>query len=121
MLGQTLVHQTQPVIQRHSLASLAVAAALGADLTVALSAARPWASHQIQRQAGPWKDRIAALLWSQLTATPVQMALAGALTAWLADCASKHGRSPAPFPADAAAKSVHTTTRESGASSAAPA
>jgi hypothetical protein len=121
MLGQTLVHQTQPVIQRHSLASLAVAAALGADLTVALSAARPWASHQIQRQAGPWKDRIAALLWSQLTAKPVQMALAGALTAWLADCASKHGRSPAPFPADAAAKSVHTTTRESGASSAAPA
>lgn len=88
LVGQTLVHQAQPIIRRHPLASLALAAALGAGVAAALSAARPWAWQRVQHQAGPWKDRLGSLLWTQLTATPVQMALAGALAAWLAERAN---------------------------------
>lgn len=119
LVGQTLVHQAQPMIRRHPMASLAVAAALGAGLTVALSAARPWASQQMQRQAGPWKDRLGGLLWAQLTATPVQMALAGALTAWLADRANTGARSTPESPGAPRPNTVATAAPNGSASSSA--
>ena len=88
LVAQTLAHQTEPLIRRHPLASLAVAAALGAGMVAAMSAAKPWALQRVKHEAGPWKERLSSLLWSQLTTTPVQMALAGALAAWLADRAN---------------------------------
>ncbi len=93
LVGQTLLHQTRPIIRRHPLASLAVGVALGAGMVAALSTARPWAWQQVRQRASPWRERIGGLLWTQLTAAPVQMALAGALAAWLAD-QGKRGAAP---------------------------
>ena len=81
LVGQTLMHQARPVMRRHPMATLAVGAAVGAGLV----AARPWAWQQVKNQASPWRDRIGGLLWTQLSSAPVQMALAGALAAWVAD------------------------------------
>jgi hypothetical protein len=85
LVGQTLMHQARPLVQRHPVAALVVGAALGAGLMAAASAARPWAWQQVRRQTSPWGDRIGGLLWTQVTSAPVQMALAGALAAWLAE------------------------------------
>ena len=81
LVGQTLMHQARPVMRRHPMATLAVGAAVGAGLV----AARPWAWQQVKTQASPWRDRMGGLLWTQLSSAPVQMALAGALAAWVAD------------------------------------
>jgi hypothetical protein len=85
LVGQTLMHQARPLMHRHPVATLAVGTALGAGLVAVASAARPWAWQQLRRQASPWGDRIGSLLWMQATSAPVQMALAGALAAWLAE------------------------------------
>jgi hypothetical protein len=119
LVGQTLVHQTQPIIRRHPLASLAVAAALGAGVTAALSAARPWAWQRVQHQAGPWRDRLSSLLWTQLTATPVQMALAGALAAWLAD-RTNTGAQPSGHPSTGHSADPATPDREGSGPKAIP-
>ncbi len=89
LVSQTLMHQVSPLIQRHPLATLAVGAALGVGLVAAVSAMRPLALHNIQRQTSPWRDRWGSLIWSQLGSASVQMALAGALAAWLADQGSR--------------------------------
>jgi hypothetical protein len=94
LLGQTLVHQARPLVRRHPLATLAVGAALGAGLVAAVSAARPWAWQQARRQIDPLRDRIGSLLWTQLTSAPVQIALAGALAAWLAEQGSRRSAQP---------------------------
>ena len=85
LVGQTLLHEARPLIRRNPLATLAVGAALGAGLVAMASAVRPRAWLHIQKQSSPWRDRMGSFLWSQLTAAPVQMALAGAIAAWLAD------------------------------------
>jgi hypothetical protein len=105
LVGKTLAHQASPLMRRHPLATLAVGAALGAGLVAAASAARPWAWQHIQRHASPWRDRMGSLLWTQLTSAPVQMALAGALAAWLADQGSRNDR-PGAHSADAAPRSA---------------
>jgi len=92
LVVQTLAHQARPLIGRHPLATLAVGAALGGGLVAVASVARSWASQRTQRYASPWRDRMGSLLWTQLTAAPVQMALAGALAAWLADQGSRCAR-----------------------------
>ena len=89
LIGQTLVHEARPLMQRHPLGTLAVGTVVGAGLVVTLSAARPWAWRQTRSQAASWKDRVGSLLWTQLTSAPLQMALAGALAAWLADQGSR--------------------------------
>ena len=121
LVGQTLVHQAQPIIRRHPLASLALAAALGAGVAAALSAARPWAWQRVQHQAGPWKDRLGSLLWSQLTATPVQMALAGALAAWLADRANTGAQPTGPVSPGSAASPLAKAARDASNRDTAPA
>jgi hypothetical protein len=86
LVVDTLAHEARPLIRSHPLASLAVGAALGVALVAVASAVRPWATHQV-RGNGPttWGGRVSSLLWSQLSSAPMQMAVAGALTAWLAD------------------------------------
>jgi len=96
LVSQTLVHQARPLMRRHPLATLAVGAAFGAGVVALASAIRPWAFHQIRGKASPWGSRVSGLLWSQLTSAPVQMALAGAVAAWLADQGSHKTRSKVP-------------------------
>ena len=85
LVGQTLAHQARPLMRRNPLATLGVGTALGVMLVMAIKVGRPRVMQHIQQQASPWRDRVSSLLWTQLTAAPVQMALAGALAAWLAD------------------------------------
>jgi hypothetical protein len=85
LVGQTLAHQARPLMRRNPLATLGVGAALGVMLVMAIKMGRPRVMQHIQQQASPWRERLSSLLWTQLTAAPVQMALAGALAAWLAD------------------------------------
>jgi hypothetical protein len=94
LVGQTLMHQARPLMHRHPVATLAVGAAMGAGLVAVASVARPWAWQQVRRQASPWGDRIGSLLWAQVTSAPVQMALAGALAAWLAEQGKRHTQQP---------------------------
>ncbi len=85
LVGQTLLHQARPLMRRHPMTTLAVGAAVGAGLVAAISVVRPWVWSQLRGKSSPWGDRMGALVWTQLTSAPVQMALAGALATWLAD------------------------------------
>jgi hypothetical protein len=93
LVGQTVAYQARPLMRRHPLATLAVGAVVGAALVAVVPAIRPWAVHQIRGKASPWGDRVRGLLWTQLTSAPVQMALAGALAAWVADQGTRNPRS----------------------------
>jgi hypothetical protein len=64
--------------------------AVGVRLVLAPSAVRPRIWHPSRSKASPWDDRVFGLLWEQLTSAPVQMALASALTAWLAGRGKRH-------------------------------
>ena len=86
LVVSTLAHEARPLIRNHPLAALALGAALGAALVGVASAVRPWAMHQMRGNgSATWGGRVSNLVWSQLSSAPMQMALAGALTAWLAD------------------------------------
>ena len=85
LVGQTLAHQARPLMRRNPLATLGVGTALGVILVMTIKVGRPRVMQHLQQQASPWRERVSSLLWAQLTAAPVQMALAGALAAWLAD------------------------------------
>lgn len=89
LVGQTLAHQARPLMRSYPLATLGLGAALGGVVVMAVTVGRPRMMQHIQQQATPWRDRVGSLLWAQLTAAPVQMALAGALAAWLADQANR--------------------------------
>lgn len=90
LIGTTLAREARPLVRRHPWACLAAAAALGSALAVA----RPWIASGLRRQTLPWGDRFGQMIWQQLTQAPVQLALAGAITAWLTDLS----RRPAPTP-----------------------
>ncbi len=79
LVGSTLVHQAKPVVRRHPWLCLGAAAAAGA----ALVALRPWGWQPVQHRMAPWRSQVGSLVWGQLTQAPVQMAIAGALAAWL--------------------------------------
>jgi len=85
LVVSTLAHEARPLIRSHPLATLAVGAALGAGLVAVASAVRPWASNQMRGSSSTWGSRVSNLLWSQFSSAPVQMAVAGALAAWVAD------------------------------------
>ncbi len=85
LVVETLAHEARPLMRRHPLATLATGAALGVGLVVVVSTVRPWVWHQIRGNGSSLGDRVGSLLWSQFSSAPVQMALAGALAAWVAD------------------------------------
>ena len=85
LVVETLAHEARPLIRNHPMATLAVGAALGAGIVAVASALRPWASHQMRGNGSTWSGRVGNLLWSQFSSAPMQMAVAGALTAWVAD------------------------------------
>lgn len=94
LVAGTLADEVKPVVRRHPWASLAAAAAVGGALVMA----RPWVAHTLRRQTRDLPHRVGRMLWQQLAQAPVQLALLGALTAWLKD----RGRDqhPSPPPAD---------------------
>lgn len=96
LVGQTLAHQARPLMRRNPLATLGVGTALGVVLVMAFKMGRPRVMQHIQQQASPWRDRLSSLLWMQITSAPVQMALAGALAAWLADHGSRSAQDASP-------------------------
>jgi hypothetical protein len=98
LVGSTLVHQARPVVHRHPWLCLGAAAAAGA----ALVALRPWGWQPVQHRMAPWRSQLGSLVWGQLTQAPVQMAIAGALAAWLSGAANTPPQasndSPSPCP-----------------------
>lgn len=88
LVGRTVAHEAAPVIRRHPLAALALGAALGAAAVTATP--RIW--RPMREQAAPWRSNAGRMLWMQLNQVPVQMAIAGALAAFIAD-ASQQTRS----------------------------
>lgn len=94
LVAGTLAGEVKPVVRRHPWASLAAAAAVGG----ALMLARPWVASTLRHQTRDLPHRLGRLLWHELAQVPVQLALIGALTAWLKERApARH--EPAP-PAD---------------------
>lgn len=87
----TVAHEAKPIIRRHPWATLAVGAAVGASLVAAL----PWAGSRIRQQARPWRNHLGSLVWGQLAQASVQMALAGAVTAWLSGLTRQSTSDPA--------------------------
>lgn len=119
LVSQTLAHEARPLMRRHPLATLAVGATVGAGLMAAASAVRPWVVQKIRGKNAPWADRVGSLLWTQLSSAPIQMALAGALAAWLADQGSRNARSSGPS-SDPAPRHARGDASPSAATSSAP-
>lgn len=94
LVAGTLADEVRPVVRQHPWASLAAAAAVGG----ALMMARPWVARTLRRQTRDLHHRVGRVLWQQLAQAPVQLALLGALTAWLKD--RGQDRSPPPPPTD---------------------
>ena len=90
LVASTLAHEAQPILRRHPWASLAAAAAAGAAVVVVL----PWTTRALKARAQPWRDNLGNLLWQQLGQAPVQLALAGALTAWVTETSQRAARAP---------------------------
>lgn len=95
LVAGTLADEVKPVVRRHPWASLAAAAAVGG----ALMMARPWVAHSLRRQTRDLPHRVGRMLWQQLAQAPVQLALLGALTAWLKDRGQPPPPAPTPTPA----------------------
>lgn len=94
LVAGTLADEVKPVVRRHPWASLAAAAAVGGALIMA----RPWVAHTLRHQTRDLPHRVGRMLWQQLAQAPVQMALMGALTAWLNDRGQDQRPPPAKDP-----------------------
>lgn len=81
LVARTLADEARPVVRRHPWACLAAAVALGGALVLA----RPWVTRTVRQQTKDWHHHLGSMLWQQLAQVPVQLALAGALSAWLKD------------------------------------
>lgn len=99
LVVSTAAHEVRPVVQRHPWASLAVGAALGAFV---IAVARPLFWRPLQQQLESGRHHLGSMMWSQFNQVPVQMALAGALAAWINDLSQK-SRAAAERPAAAPA------------------
>ncbi|QBM29843.1 hypothetical protein [Hydrogenophaga pseudoflava] len=95
LVAGTLADEVKPVVRRHPWASLAAAAAVGGALVMA----RPWVVHSLRRQTRDLPHRVGRMLWQQLAQAPVQLALIGALTAWLKGRGQPPPPAPTPTPA----------------------
>ena len=85
LVGGTLVHEVRPLIRRHPWSALAVGAALGATAVLV----RPLILRPLTQQLQPWRNNLVGMVWSQVSQVPVQMAIAGALAAWINEASKK--------------------------------
>ena len=113
LIGETLAHQARPLMRRHPLATLAVGTAIGAGLVSVVSTVRPWAWLQTRNKASSWGERVGNLLWTQLSSAPLQMALAGALAAWLTEQSSHRRPHPNEKPINTVSRSDQPDTAPS--------
>ncbi|AOW12688.1 hypothetical protein LPB72_16865 [Hydrogenophaga crassostreae] len=98
LVAGTLAHEAKPIIRQHPWAALAVGGAAGAAVVVIL----PWITRSIKAQADPWRNNLGGMVWQQLSQAPVQLALTGALTAWIADINKRSAAKECEHPASAA-------------------
>ena len=94
LVAGTLADEARPLVRRHPWACLAAAAALGGALVLA----RPWVARTVRRQTQDWHRHVGPVLWQQLAQVPVQLALAGALSAWLKELGRRRAAAPPPEP-----------------------
>lgn len=92
--GRAAVAELAPLVRRHPLLAVVLAASAGA----ALLAARPWRWQAVSRQVRPLGGSLMRWTLAQLSQVPVQMALAALLAQFVGDRA--RGQATAPPPAD---------------------
>lgn len=90
LVASAVAQQVNPIVQRHPWAALAAGAAAGGVL-VALT---PWVFGAAKNRWAPWRANLGGMLWSQLGQASVQMALAGALAAWISDMGKRAQQTP---------------------------
>jgi len=56
--------------------------------------ARPWLTRNVRQRAQGLPGQLGATLWQQLAQEQVQLALAGAISAWLAERQRRHDMPP---------------------------
>lgn len=110
LVAGTLADEVRPVVRRHPWASLAAAAAVGG----ALMMARPWVATTLHRQTRDLPHRVGRLLWQQLAQAPVQLALVGALAAWLKERTPRAPAGPGDTPSPAPAPTAPTSSATPG-------
>lgn len=81
LVASAVAQQVNPLVRRHPWAALAAAAAVGAVLV----GLKPWVFGSARHRWAPWRDHLGGMLWSQLGQASVQMAVAGALAAWISE------------------------------------
>ena len=94
LVAGTLADEARPLVRRHPWACLAAAAALGDALVLA----RPWVARTVRQQTRDWHRHLGPVLWQQMAQVPVQLALAGALSAWIKDLGRRRAAAPPPAP-----------------------
>lgn len=90
LVASAVAQQVNPIVQRHPWAALAAGAAAGG----ALVALTPWVFGAAKNRWAPWRANLGGMLWSQLGQASVQMALAGALAAWINDMGKRTPQTP---------------------------
>lgn len=79
LVAGTLAQQARPLVRRHPWAALAASAVAGAVLV----SAGPWVLRGSRRHTEPLRRQLVGSLWATLGSASVQVALAGALAAWM--------------------------------------
>ena len=92
LVADTLAREVRPVVRRHPWACLGAAAAVGGALVLV----RPWLRAALRQQTQNLRDHAGQMLWSQLAQPSVQLALAGALSAWITTLARQTSSAPDP-------------------------
>lgn len=104
-----------PLVRRHPVLAVAIAAALGAAIVVG----RPWRWPAVSQHLADAPQRAGRWVWTQLTQAPVQSLLASLFVAWVAARKPDDG-SPASAAAPAAAPVPEAPPEREGAPMAMP-
>jgi len=87
LVAETVAREARPVIRRHPWVCLAAAATVGGALVLV----RPWLGAALRQQTQNLRNHAGQIVWAQLAQPSVQLALAGALSAWITTLARQTG------------------------------